>query len=331
MSDTLIEDLARRYFFTRPRTIDFGLLRLRAQPPADETAAENMLASSLYVERMFSAAALFACAKVGGWYSKAGAAQGSCAEKNARTCLSWADVERAQSLLPSGALNSNLLPDGFRQRWLLAQQEVVYAWASKALALDEVDKPGLLCLDDKERLDLMVMTQAPAVVNYLIGLPFWWSRLHTAEQGIWVRVLTLVVAQECNIPSFRLNDFWSAWMDDCEIRFLQNITPPIINTLKAYTKTSAAAGMAASAVEGLHTDATCLHLSMRNQDGSGLSHEQIQAVCNNLKRADAVGVDADGVLHAILGLERESYAGAVQRRLEEKFPALVMRAYIGVN
>ena len=284
MIDTLTEDLSNRYLLTQPRVQNFGLLDLPlAKHPAGGAKA--------------SAAALYLCLIKAGGNGEGGGV----------TALAWDDVARSQALLaPSSA---TLLPDEFCSAWRSAQQEAVHLWQ-----IGLRDEPQMtLELGAKDRCDLLVMNHAPMLVNYLVGLPFWWSGLNTSQQDVWARVLSMVVARACKMPSFRLSDFWRRWMLECEIRSLQHITPRILDSLKAHTsKPGGASG----------PQVFCLHMSMRTMSGGGPTSEQVQAVRNSIKRIDAVGVDEQGVLHAVLGIDRESCAESVLARLRAKFPFL---------
>lgn len=281
---TLTEDLASRYLLTQPRVQNFGLLDIPlAKHPAGGVKA--------------SAAALRLC------IIKAGAN----GEGGGVSSLAWDDVARSQALLAPPS--ANLLPDEFCSAWRSAQQEAVQMWQ-----IGLRDEPQMtLELGAKERCDLLVMNHAPMLVNYLVGLPFWWSGLNTSQQDVWARVLGLIVARACKMPGFRLSDFWRKWMLECEIRWLQHITPRILDSLKAHTsKPGGASG----------PQVFCLHMSMRTMSGGGPTSEQVQAVRNSIKRIDAVGVDEQGVLHAVLGIDRESCAESVLARLRAKFPLL---------
>ena len=89
------------------------------------------------------------------------------------TALAWDDVAGSQALLAPPS--ATLLPDEFCSAWRSAQQEAVHLWQ-----IGLRDEPQMtLELGAKERCDLLVMNHAPMLVNYLVGLPFWWSGLNT--------------------------------------------------------------------------------------------------------------------------------------------------------
>jgi len=340
MLNTLIDDLADRYLATRPRVQDFGLI--------DLPIGGGMQAS---------AAALFACATRRGLFAQIsdhaavmtgkeiGFAQSLIAPKVPGSSIlpdEFTPLWRSAQQEAVAAWFSDIRATGCG-----VECDRVCASDTSLTCVKAFDSTGALvckpiertipikpavtpddtasfCLGVRELSDLVVMNHAPMLINYLVGLPFWWSRLHVVEHDLWVRVLEVVAARACVLPAYRLRQTWRTHMSECEIRCLQYLTPPVIESVKAHLSNPKKPNLN-GAVSGLASKSFCFHVIIRTISGGGLTGEQAQMVRDNLKRDDAVGFDVQGDLHVMLALDHPGLGDVVLNRLRERFPSLLFK------